>query len=66
MLPTASTSGTNNSSRRGSAALITEPPHKQKLLNCMKKKVGKSLIRTKESPCYTEKEENKNAIFRFE
>jgi hypothetical protein len=38
MLPTASASGTNNSSRRGSVALITGSPHKQKLLNCMKKK----------------------------
>jgi hypothetical protein len=30
MLPTASTSGTNNSSRRGPATLVTGSPHKQK------------------------------------
>jgi hypothetical protein len=39
MLPTASTSCTNNFSRRGSAALITGSQHKQKLLTCMKKKI---------------------------
>jgi hypothetical protein len=37
MLPTASSSGTNSFSRRGSAAFITGSPHEQKLLNCMKK-----------------------------
>jgi hypothetical protein len=50
MLPTASTSGTNNSSGRESAAHITGSPHKQKLLNYMKKKAANHSSGPKKAP----------------
>jgi hypothetical protein len=50
MLPTASTSGTNNSSRRGSATLVTGSPHNQKLSDCMKKKSANHSSGPKKAP----------------
>jgi hypothetical protein len=50
MLPTASISDANSFSRRGSAALITGSPQKQKLLNCMKKNSANHSSEPKKAP----------------
>jgi hypothetical protein len=66
MLPTASTSGTNISSRHGSAAVITGSAHKQKLLNCMKKKSANHSSGPKKAPATQRKKRTRMSSFQFE